>query len=162
LDAASGEEKWRFNRESGSDNKFLFSTPAIVEVNGQKQLISPGSGGVNALEPATGREIWRGDYGSGYSVIPKPGFGQWPVFIATGYNTPNVMAIRPDGHGDVTSTHVAWTIKKAAPHTPSLLLVGDELYLVSDKGIATCVDARTGQEHWQERIGGSFSASPLF
>ena len=55
------------------------------------------------------------------------------------------MAIRPDGSGDVTDTHVAWTLKKGAPHTPSLLLVGDELYMVSDKGVATCVDARTGK-----------------
>jgi outer membrane protein assembly factor BamB len=126
------------------------------------QLITPGSGVVNSLEPATGREIWRVTYGDGYSVIPKPVFGHGLVFLATGYNTPMVMAIRPDGTGDVTETHVAWTMKKAAPHTPSLLLVGNELYLVSDKGIATCLDAQTGAEHWQERIGGGFSASPLF
>jgi outer membrane protein assembly factor BamB len=85
------------------------------------------------------------------------------LFVATGYNTPNVMAIRPQGaRGDVTETHVVWTTKKAAPHTPSVLLVGDELYMVSDKGILTCLDARTGQELWTERIGGGYSASPLY
>jgi outer membrane protein assembly factor BamB len=62
----------------------------------------------------------------------------------------------------VTETHVAWTLKKGAPHTPSPLLVGNELYLVSDAGIATCVDAKTGDVHWSERIGGNFSASPVF
>jgi outer membrane protein assembly factor BamB len=162
LDSARGEERWRFQRISDSANKFSFSTPTVITVKGRKQVITPGSGVVNSLDPATGREIWRVTYGNGYSVIPKPVFGNGLVYIATGYNTPMVMAIRPDGMGDVTETHVVWTMKKAAPHTPSLLLVGDALYLVSDKGIATCLDARTGAEHWTERIGGGFSASALF
>lgn len=71
------------------------------------------------------------------------------------------MAIRPDGKGDVTDTHIAWTQKEAVPLTSSPLLAGDELYMVSDSGIATCMDARTGQVHWRERIGGNHSASPL-
>jgi outer membrane protein assembly factor BamB len=164
LDARTGLEKWRFDRSSDSKNKFSFSTPAVISVNGRQQLITPGSGVVNALDPATGREIWRVFYGDGYSVIPKPVYGNGLLFVATGYNSPNVMAIRPAGaSGDVTDTHVAWTVKKAAPHTPSLLLVGDELYMVTDKtGILTCVDARTGDEHWHERIGNNYSASPLF
>jgi outer membrane protein assembly factor BamB len=57
---------------------------------------------------------------------------------------------------------VAWRLERSVPVTPSPLLVGDELYLVSDLGIATCLDARTGTSHWQERIGGNFSASPVF
>jgi len=162
LDAKTGGEKWRFSRTSDADKKFSFSTPTIITVSGKKQLITAGSGVVNSLDPATGREIWRATYGDGYSVIPKPLFGHGLVYITTGYGTPQIMAIRPNGSGDVTETHVAWTMKKAAPHTPSLLLVGDELYLVSDMGIATCLDARTGTEHWHQRIGGGFSASPLF
>jgi outer membrane protein assembly factor BamB len=162
LDGATGAERWRFQRTSDSANKFSFSTPAVITVKGRKQLITPGSGVVNSLDPATGREIWRVTYGNGYSVIPKPVFGHGLVYLATGYNTPTIMAIRPDGTGDVTESHIAWTMKKAAPHTPSLLLVDDALYLVSDKGIATCLDARSGDERWQERIGGGYSASPLF
>jgi outer membrane protein assembly factor BamB len=162
LSASTGEERWRFSRSSESKNKFSFSTPVLIEVNGQQQLITAGSGVVNALEPATGREIWHVNYGDGYSVIPKPIFGHGLVYVVTGYGAPIVMAIRPDGSGDVTDTHVAWTAKKGAPHTPSLLLAGDELYVVSDKGLATCLDARTGKEHWQERIGGNYSASPIY
>jgi outer membrane protein assembly factor BamB len=163
LEANTGAEIWRFARTSEADNKFSFSTPAVITVSGRQQLITPGSGVVNALDPATGREIWRVTYGNGYSVIPKPVYGHGLLFIATGYNTPTVMAIRPEGMGDVTDTHVAWTVKKAAPHTPSLLLVGDELYMVTDKtGIVTCLDAKTGEELWHERIGGNYSASPLF
>ncbi len=163
LDAKTGKEAWRFARSSNSKNKFSFSTPTIIEVDGKQQLITPGSGVVNALDPKTGQEIWQVQYGDGYSVIPKPILGHGLLFIATGYNTPNVMAIRLGGAmGDVTDTHVAWSIKKATPHTPSLLLIGDELYMVSDKGIASCLDAKTGNEHWNERIGGGYSTSPLY
>src|SRR2546427_307832 len=68
---------------------------------------------------------------------------------------------RPDGQGDVTDTHVAWTLTKGAPNTPSLLLVGAELYMISDGGIASCLEAKTGRVHWQERLGGNYSASPI-
>jgi outer membrane protein assembly factor BamB len=163
LDAKTGKEKWRFARSSNSKNKFSFSTPAIFEIDGKMQLITPGSGVVNALEPLTGEEIWQVRYGDGYSVIPKPIMAGGLLFVATGYNQPVVMAIRPEGaKGDVTDTNVVWSSKKATPHTPSLLLVGDELYMVSDKGIASCVDAKTGHEHWNERIGGGYSTSPLY
>jgi outer membrane protein assembly factor BamB len=160
LDAATGKQAWRFSRPADADKKFSFSTPAVIDITGQKQLITPGSDVVNALDPASGREIWRVYY-DGYSVIPRPVFGHGLVFIATGYNSPSVMAIRPDGRGDVTDTHVAWTAR-GGPNTPSLLLVGDELYVLADKGIALCLDARTGRQHWQERIGGNYSSSPLF
>jgi outer membrane protein assembly factor BamB len=97
----------------------------------------------------------------GYSVIPRPVYGQGLVYICTGYESPKLLAIQVDGQGDVTGTHVQWSIDKAVPHTPSLLLVGDELYMVSDRGIASCVDALSGTLHWRERIGGNFSASPI-
>src|SRR5688572_10182493 len=75
LNANTGQEKWRFDRTSDSKNKFSFSTPTVITAGGRQQLITPGSGVVNALEPATGREIWRVYYGDGYSVIPKPVYG---------------------------------------------------------------------------------------
>jgi outer membrane protein assembly factor BamB len=161
LDAASGEERWRFERQTDSAKLFSFSTPAVVEIDGQKQVITPGSGVVNGLDPASGREIWRVTYG-GYSVIPQPVVGHGLVFLSTGYDSPELMAIRLGGQGDVTDTHVAWTLKKGAPNTPSPLLVGNELYVVSDRGVATCVDALTGKVHWQERVGGNYSASPIY
>lgn len=163
LDAKTGKEAWRFARTSNAKNKFSFNTPAIIEVDGKKQLISAGSGVVNALDPKTGEEIWQVQYGDGYSVIPKPLLGHGLLFVATGYNTPNVMAIRPEGaKGDVTDSNVVWTVKKAMPHTPSLLLVGEEIFVVSDKGILTCLDAKSGHENWNERIGGGYSASLLY
>jgi outer membrane protein assembly factor BamB len=95
-------------------------------------------------------------------VVPRPVFGHGLVYLSTGYDSPVLYAIKPDGKGDVTSTHVAWTVKKGVPRNASPLLVGDSLYLASDDGFFTCLDARTGKERWSERVGKAFSASPLF
>lgn len=161
LDKSTGKVLWKIKRDTAAKKTFSFSTPLLITVNGQPQVISAGSGVVCALDPKTGREIWRARYGEGYSVVPRPVFGHGLLFIATGFDAPTVIAVRPDGQGDVTDTHIAWTLKKGAPNTPSLLLVGEELYMVSDGGIASCVDAKTGRVHWQERIGGNYSASPI-
>src|SRR5439155_9192328 len=90
-----------------------------------------------------------------------PVFGHGLLFICTGYDSPALLAIRADGTGDVTESHVQWRLESGAPHAPSPLLVDHELYLVSDNGIARCLDARTGKQHWQARIGKAFSASPI-
>jgi outer membrane protein assembly factor BamB len=163
LDARTGKVRWKTDRPGESDRKFSFSTPLVITVNGQKQIISPGSDMVGAYDPATGREIWRVRYNGGYSVIPRPVYGHGLVFVCTGYTTPALLAIRTDGQGDVTDTHVAWATRKNVPHSPSLLLVGDELYMVSDNGMASCLVARTGNVHWQQqRLPGNYSASPLY
>ena len=90
-------------------------------------------------------------YGDGFSNVPRPVYGHGLVYIATGFHQPALLAVRADGAGDVTKTHVAWTLQRGAPYTPSPLLVGDELYVVNDTGIATCLDAKTGVTHWQQR-----------
>jgi outer membrane protein assembly factor BamB len=160
LDRTNGEELWRADRQSEAAKKFSFTTPLLIETAGGAQLISPGSDVVCALDPDTGRELWRVHY-DGYSVIPRPVFGHGMVYVCTGFGRPELLAIRPDGSGDVTETHVAWKASKGVPLTPSLLLDGDALYMVSDRGVASCLDAKTGDMHWQERLGGGFSASPL-
>lgn len=162
IDKVTGKTRWRTAREHKNGNKFSFGTPLLIEVNGEKRIVSPGTFHVAAYRPQDGSEIWRVDYGLGYSVIPRPVYGQGLIFLSSGYDTPVLMAIKPDGKGNVTETHVAWKTNKAAPHTPSPLLVGDQLYVISDSGIATCFQATTGEQVWQKRIGGNFSASPLF
>jgi outer membrane protein assembly factor BamB len=162
IEKETGKVRWKTPRKSEVSRKFSFTTPILIHVEGERQLISPGSGEVSALDPQTGEELWRVDYGDGYSVIPKPVFANGLVFICTGYGRPNLLAIRPDGRGDVTATHVVWQTDRQAPHTPSLLVVGDELYMVADKGVASCLDTRTGEVYWEERLGGNFSASPLY
>jgi len=162
LNKKSGEVLWKTPRSFNAKRKFSFSTPLLIEVNGQSQVISPSSGAVYSYDPKDGRELWRVRYAEGYSVVPRPVFGDGLVFISTAFDNPEVIAIRPDGQGDVTDTRIAWKLTKGAPKTPSMLLVGDELYFVSDSGIASCVDAKTGRVHWSERVGGNYSASPLF
>jgi outer membrane protein assembly factor BamB len=161
LDAASGDVRWKTPRPGETVKKFAFSTPLLITAGGRRQIISPGAGSVGAFDPKTGHEIWRVRY-DGYSVIPRPVFGHGLVYISTGFDSPEVLAIRPDGSGDVTDTHVAWRQSRGAPNSPSMLLVGDELYFVSDRGIASCVDAKSGKVHWQERVGGGHSASPVY
>lgn len=161
LDRKSGSLLWKTERPTEQSKKFAFSTPTLVEVDGQQQIISPGAGAVCGINPADGTEIWRVRY-DGYSVIPRPVVGHGMIYLSTGYDRPQVMAIKLGGQGDLTETNVAWTTAKGAPNTPSLLLVGEELYMVSDKGVATCLNAVTGEELWQERVGGNFSASPIY
>lgn len=163
LEKATGKLRWKFDRVSEAKKKFSFCTPLVIEVGGKKQVITPGSGVVNALDPVTGTEIWKVRYGEGYSVVPRPVFAHGMIFLSTGYDKPTVLAIKVDAQskGDVTDTHVAWTLDKFAPHNPSMVVAGDELYAVADNGVLSCVDAKTGAVHYQERCTGPISASIL-
>lgn len=162
LHADSGEVAWRYARPEVKSNRFAFATPLAIEVNGQTQVVAPGGGSVSGINAKDGTEVWRSYYGDGYSVIPRPVFAHGLVFVSSSYNNPVAFAIRPDGKGDVTDTHVAWQTTKAAPHTPSMLAVGDELYMIADDGIAACYHAKTGKQNWQQRLPGGYSASPVY
>jgi outer membrane protein assembly factor BamB len=160
LDKKTGQIRWKTARRQPTGH--AYSTPLVIRTGSQDQVISVGAFRVTAYEPRTGKEIWRVEYTEGYSNVPRPVYGHGLVYITTGLQHPSLIAIRPDGTGDVTRTRVAWQVDRAVPVTPSPLLVGDELYLVSDLGVVSCLDARTGKSHWQERLTGNFSASPVF
>ena len=145
LDRKTGKVAWQTPRNLNVPKHFSLSTPLLIAVNGQEQLVSAGSGVVMALDPTTGKEIWRVRYGSGYSVVPRPVFGNGLVYLSSGYDSPVFYAIKPDGKGDVTNSHVAWTAKKGAPRNASPLLVDDAVYMVADDGLFTCLDAKTGK-----------------
>ena len=161
LDPATGDVAWKTDRKSQAGKKFSFSTPLLIDVAGKQQIVSPASGALMAYDAADGKELWRVKY-DGYSVIPRPVYGHGMIFFSSGYDYPKLLAVRVDGKGDVTKTHVAWSTAKGAPHTPSPLLVGDELYTVGDHGTATCFDARTGKVHWSKRLEEAYSASPTY
>ncbi|MEC9352172.1 MAG: PQQ-binding-like beta-propeller repeat protein, partial [Planctomycetota bacterium] len=115
---------------------------------------------IASYDPANGKEIWRAWHG-GYSVVPRPLYGHGLVYFSSSFDQSKLFAIRPDGKGEVTKTHIAWQSSKSAPHSPTPVLLGEELYCVSDRGIASCIEARTGKLHWRERVGGGYSASVL-
>jgi outer membrane protein assembly factor BamB len=160
LDAETGDTRWRTDRRQPFSQ--AYSTPLVIEVGDHEQLVSVGAFQTVALDPETGAEIWRVEYpDDGFSTVPRPVFGHGLVFVVTGFNQPVLLAIRPDGAGNVTATHVEWKRGQSVPLTPSPILVGDDLYTVSDVGVVSRLDARTGEEHWRGRIAGNYSASPL-
>jgi len=162
LDTRNGDIRWQVPRDSSAVRKFSFCTPLVIDLNDAQQVILPGSGYVGAYDPADGCEIWRVRYGEGFSVVPRPVYAHGLLFITTGFETANLLAIDPLGAGgDVTGSHIKWTCRHGVPTTPSLLATGNELYFVSDGGVASCLDAMTGNTIWNERLGGDFSASPI-
>lgn len=159
LDAETGQDRWRKDRPPLRGEKgFAFGTPLLIEVEGGKQVVSPAADRVVAYNPEDGEELWRFEY-EGYSIVPRPVFGHGLVYLSTSFDDPTFYALRPVRGKE---PEVAWSTKKGAPGTPSPLLVGDEIYFIDDRGVATCADAKTGKAHWVERLGGNYSASPVF
>lgn len=164
LDAATGRVVWKTPRsgtlQDNPDLKKAYGTPVIVPLDGHDVLLSPAADWIYAYDPATGRELWRVSYGVlGFSIVPRPVTAHGLAFISTSFMKPEMLAVRVDGS---TPPEIAWRQPKGAPSMSSPLVVGDELYVVSDKGIMTCLDAKTGAPVWSERLGGNFSSSPLF
>ena len=160
VDARTGEERWRSTRPDPVSQ--AYSTPLLVRAGDREQIVNVSAFRTSGHDPRSGEEIWRVRYPNGFSNVPRPVYGHGLVYLSTGFQTPALLAVRADGEGDVTRSHVAWRLRRGAPLTPSPILVGDELYMVTDFGVGTCVDARTGDVHWQQRIGGNHSASPVF
>ena len=167
LDKRTGNTLWSIDRPHmdapDGDHKKAFVTPiAVTDRLGREQLICMGSQWLVAYDPTSGDEIWKVHHGRGFSVVPRPVIGHGMVYVSTGFGKPQLWAVRIDGTGDVTETHVAWTATRGIPAKPSPLLVGGELYVIDDMGIANCFDALDGNVRWTKRISGNYSASPLF
>jgi hypothetical protein len=165
LDAATGRIAWKTPRSGKlhekTDFKKAYGTPLVISVGGRDVLASPGADWLYGYDPATGRELWKLPYGElGFSIVPRPVVAHGLLFMSTSFMQPQLLAVRI-GDGSA-APEIAWREKKGVPSIPSPLVVGDDLFLVSDKGIASCLDARTGRVRWSERLGGNFSSSPLF
>ncbi|MHC4402293.1 MAG: outer membrane protein assembly factor BamB family protein [Planctomycetota bacterium] len=166
LDKTTGKTVWKTDRSVDYDGvhpfcRKGFCTPTVIRAGDRLEMISPGSKAVMAYDPNSGKELWKVCYG-GWSMTPRPLFGHGRVLVITDYDHPELWAIRPGGDGDVTDTRVAWKIRKGMPNASSLLLIGELIYTVNADGVVSCVEEPTGRVVWQERIGGSFWASPVY
>ncbi len=166
LDKATGKTVWKRDRDidfqtDNGDFKKAFCTPTVITVGGKPQLISPAAKAAIAYDPFTGKSLWRIRYPT-HSPVARPLYGEGLVFINSGFSTARLYAVRPDGRGDVTDSKVVWMVDRGIGSKPSLLLVNGLLYDVHDRGTAVCLDARTGKQVWRKRLGGNFSASPIF
>ncbi|MGB2862630.1 MAG: PQQ-binding-like beta-propeller repeat protein [Sedimentisphaerales bacterium] len=151
-------------KEKPNDNRKAYATPTIIKYQGQRQLISPGAEVTFPYDPNTGEELWRVRHeGWGWNAACRPIFEHGLVYFTTGFSK-HLLAVRPSGTGDVTETHVAWNTKRNTPSIPSPLIVNDLLFMVSDEGFASCLEAKTGRQLWKERLraGGDHWASPLY
>ncbi|GIX00243.1 MAG: serine/threonine protein kinase [Pirellulaceae bacterium] len=163
LNKHTGETVWKKNREIdyGTDNGDFykaFSTPILIQVDGQDQLVSPASKACVVLNPRTGGELWRVRYDE-HSTTVRPVFDGVHLYLSTGFGKAKMICVRVDGHGDVTDTHVKWVQHKSIGSKPSPVLVEGRLFDVTDDGIIERIDTETGHIAWRERLGGKFSAS---
>jgi outer membrane protein assembly factor BamB len=157
LDANTGKIAWRTPRPSA----MAYSTPLLIRTNAGSQVVSTGANRAYAYEPKSGKPLWWVNY-EGFSNVPRPVYAHGLVFLCSGFYQPNLLAVRVDGTGDVTNTHIAWRSTRGIPLTPSPIVVGDQIYVVSDTGILSCLDAKSGKELWRHRIPGTYSASPVY
>ena len=162
LNRDTGESVWRTDRTTdyGSDDgdmKKAYCTPTVLLSNDQPQLVCPGAVATIAYDPHSGEELWT-VYHGGFNAAARPLFSHGLVIICTAGGD-HLVAVRPNGRGDVTADRVAWTFGKAAPTRPSQSVVGDHLFMVNDKGIFSCLNIETGAACWSERHTGRYSAS---
>ena len=175
LDTKTGKTVWKTNRsitfrdvgpdgkpESEGDLHKAFSTPFLVWRDQKPDLISLGSQALYGYDPNSGKELWRLENRRCHSGTSRPVYDQGMLFVCWGFSKSELWAIRLPESGPVTETNVVWKEIRNVPSKPSPLLVKDLLFMVDDGGIASCLEAQTGKAVWRERIGGNYSASPVW
>jgi outer membrane protein assembly factor BamB len=168
LDKKTGDTVWKRDRdfhppERNGDARKAYSTPLVITVNGKPELVSPSAAATAAYDPKTGEEIWRVVHG-GMNVGIRPIFGHGLVFTASSDGGDQLVAVRPDGRGNITKTNVDWTSKKGVPNRSSFLFVDDKLFMCNRGGVISCLDAKTGKELSQSRLDikkSEFWCSPI-
>lgn len=157
LDKTTGKEKWKVDR--GKD-VLSYSTPTVVRGPQGDELIVNSTQRIDAYDPSTGELLWYTG-GDNRFPIPVPSYQDGMIYASRGYRSGPFMAIRAGGRGDISKSHVQWLVPTGAPYVSSLLYYQGLIYMANDGGIATCIDARTGEKIYQERLGGIFTASPV-
>jgi outer membrane protein assembly factor BamB len=177
LDKKDGKTVWKTDRSidfqdldangkpiRDGDFRKAFSSPLVITHEGRPYLLSAGSKATYCYEPTTGKEIWRVEERKHHSGTVRPVVGHGMVYTATGLAKGELWAVKLGGEGVITNSHVAWKFTRNVPNRPSPVLVGDLLFMVDqDGGVASCLDARTGELVWRERLPGvgNHSSSPV-
>ena len=166
LKLEDGTLAWRTDRSGEMhptpELQKAYCTPTVVKSERGWELISPAANWVYGYNPRDGSELWKAHYGElGFSTVPCPVVGHGMAFICTSFMKSRLLAVRYGGQGDVTDSHIVWKSDSNISQKPSLALVNDSIYVISDAGILTCLDAMTGEEIYRQRIGGKYAASPL-
>lgn len=165
VDKHTGKTVWKKDRNvdfgtTDGDAKKAYSTPRLIEVAGRKLLVSPFASHTIAYDPQTGATVWSVKHG-GMNAASRPLYGNGLLYINSADGPNPLLALRPEGTGDITE-QIVWKMSKGVPKRSSQLLVGDLLFFMNDSGVASCIDAKTGQEVWTKRLGGDYWASPLY
>ena len=174
LDKKTGKTVWETKRSvdfmdldkegkpiGEGDLRKAFATPIVIEQDGQPLLISSGAKAHYGYDPRTGKERWRFDEHAQHSASSRPIVADGMVFIQTGFSKGQLVALKLGGSGVLGEDQVAWRHKKGVANKPSVLVLGELLFMIDDSGIANCLEARTGTVLWTERVGGNVSASPV-
>jgi len=155
LDRATGKIVWKVERENHTRS---YSTPIVRRIGDRTQMILSGNKCVASYDPADGSRHWIID-GPTEQFVASVVYNGELVFMTAGFPDRHMLAIRPDGSGNVTDSHIVWRTRESCSYVPSPIAVGPYFLVVSDSGIASCFDAETGKRHWRERMGRRFSAS---
>ncbi len=158
LDKNTGEVQWRGRRGS---SRIAHITPQVLTENGRDQLVSSAGDVVQGFDLKTGERIWTVS-SPGEGVVPSVVIGDGLIFTTSGFGDSTIRAVRTGGKGDVTKTHIAWESTDDVSKIPSMLYVSPFLFLVTETGVAKCLRAETGEVLWRERLGGRYSASPIW
>ncbi len=165
VDKATGDVAWKTDRPpmEGNDGDYhkAFCTPLAVEWNNQPQLLIPGAQWFVSYEPTSGKMLWHINHGKGFSNVAAPVFADGISYLITGFMKPELWAMPVNERGELSSNQVLWEQDKQIPKKSSPALVGSEIYLISDKGVLSCIDINSGDINWTKRLGGNYSASPL-
>ncbi|MGI6456949.1 MAG: PQQ-binding-like beta-propeller repeat protein [bacterium] len=174
LNKKTGETVWKTDRttlfkdldaegkpKADGDMRKAFSTPLLIEVNGQPQMVVSASYAGFGYDPRTGKELWKLDHFS-YSNASMAQFGHDLVYLITGRGQAEIAALMPTGSGDITKSHVVWTYDKGIPSMVSPLLINDLYFMLNNGGVMTCLDAKTGEEQWRQRMPEQYYSSPIY
>ncbi len=155
LDRATGRTLWKVDRENKTRS---YSTPIVRQIGPRTQMILSGNKCVASYDPRDGSRHWIID-GPTEQFVASVVFNGKLIFLTAGFPELHMMAIRPDGSGNVTDTHIAWRTRKGAGYVPSPIAEGKYFLAISDGGVASCFDADTGERLWMERLGTHYSGS---